>query len=85
MGIVKTKMSCIHFKFSNTVENEKLKFDGLQISLSDLRDAIIKLKNLKANLYSLKIIDAQTKKGKFSSSSYCSSSLVFHFIYRIHR
>ena len=57
-------MSCIHFKFSNTVENEKLKFDGLQISVSDLRDAIIKLKNLKANLYTLKIIDAQTKEGE---------------------
>ena len=56
-------MSCIHFKFSNTFENEKLKFDGLHISVGDLRDAVIKLKNLKANLYTLKIIDAQTKKG----------------------
>jgi len=66
-------MSCIHFKFSNTVENEKLKFDGLQISVSDLRDAIIKLKNLKANLYTLKIIDAQTKEGM------CTENFIFIF------
>lgn len=56
-------MSCIHFKFNNTVENDKLVFEGLHISVSDLRDAIIKLKKLKANLYTLVIIDAQTKKG----------------------
>ena len=56
-------MSCIHFKFSNTVEDEKLMFEGLQISLSDLRDGIIKLKNLKANLCTLRIINAQTKEG----------------------
>ena len=57
-------MSCIHFKFNNTVENDKLKLDGLHISISDVRDAIINLKNLKANLYTLKIINAQTKKGE---------------------
>lgn len=56
-------MSCIHYKFSNTVENEKIKFDGLHISVADLRDAIIKQKSLKANLYTLKIIDSQTKRG----------------------
>ena len=59
-------MSCIHFKFSNTFENDKIKFDGLHISLGDLKDAIIKQKNLKANLYTLKIIDSQSKKGEFT-------------------
>lgn len=58
-------MSCIHFKFTNTVENDKIKFDGLQISVSDLKQAIMKQKNLKQNLYSLKIIDSQTKKGSY--------------------
>ena len=57
-------MSCIHFKFSNAVENDKIKFDGLHISVADLKEAIVKQKNLKSNLYSLKIIDSQTKKGK---------------------
>lgn len=57
-------MSCIHFKFSNAFENDKLKFEGLHISVADLKDAIINLKNLKANLYTLKVMDAQTKKGK---------------------
>ena len=57
-------MSCIHYKFSNTVENDKIKFDGLHISVADLREAIIKQKGLKSNQYTLKIIDSQTKKGK---------------------
>ena len=56
-------MSCIHFKFSNTVDEEKIKFDGLHISVADLREAIIKQKSLKSNMHSLKIIDSQTKKG----------------------
>lgn len=56
-------MSCIHYKFSNTVENDKIKFDGLHISVADLRDAIIKQKGLKSNQYTLRIIDSQTKKG----------------------
>lgn len=56
-------MSCIHYKFSNTVENDKIKFDGLHISVADLREAITKQKSLKSNLYTLKIVDSQTKKG----------------------
>ncbi len=56
-------MSCIHFKFSNTFENDKIKFDGLQISLADLKESIVKQKNLKSNMYTLKIIDSQSKKG----------------------
>lgn len=56
-------MSCIHFKFSNTVDEEKVKFDGLHISVAELREAIIKQKSLKANMHSLKIIDSQSKKG----------------------
>lgn len=54
-------MSCIHYKFSNTVENDKIKFDGLDISVADLREAIIKQKNLKSNI-NLRIVDSQTKK-----------------------
>ena len=57
-------MSCIHFKFSNTVENDKIKFDGLHISVSDLKEAIVKQKNLKSNLHGLRIIDSQTRKGE---------------------
>ncbi len=63
-------MSCIHFKFSNTVENAKVKFDGLHISVSDLKEAIVKQKNLKSNLHGLRIIDSQTKKGELELSSF---------------
>ena len=56
-------MSCIHFKFTNTFEDDKIKFEGLHISVADLKQAIIKQKNLKANLYTLKVIDSQSKKG----------------------
>ena len=57
-------MSCIHFKFSNAVEDDRIKFDGLHISVADLKEAIVKQKSLKSNLFSLKIVDSQTKKGE---------------------
>ena len=57
-------MSCIHFKFKSSLEYEKVTFDGLQISLGDLKEAIMKQKKIGgANQYTLSVKDAQSKKG----------------------
>ena len=58
-------MSCIRYKFKTALEYDKVTFDGLQISVSDLREKIMSLKkmNLSDNL-TLDIMDAQTKKSE---------------------
>ena len=58
-------MSCIHFKFKSSLDYEKLTFDGLHISLSDLKEAIMKQKKIgSVNQYTLSVKDAQSKKGE---------------------
>jgi len=57
-------MSCIHFKFANVVENDEIKFNGLHISVADLKKAIIKQKGMKSRFDSLILIDPRTKKGE---------------------
>lgn len=60
-------MSCIHFKFKSSLEYEKITFDGLHISLGDLKEAIMKQKKIGvSNQYTLKVVDAQSKKGTFT-------------------
>lgn len=57
-------MSCIHFKFKSSLDYEKLTFDGLQISVGDLKEAIMKQKKIGlSNQYTLNVVDAQSKKG----------------------
>ena len=57
-------MSCIRFKFKSSIEYEKLTFDGLQISLGELKEAIMKQKKIGlSNQYTLRVVDAQSKKG----------------------
>ena len=63
-------MSCIHFKFKSSLDYEKLTFDGLHISLSDLKEAIMKQKKIgSVNQYTLSVKDAQSKKGE--KMNYC--------------
>lgn len=59
-------MSCIRYKFKTALEYDKVTFDGLQISVSELREKIMSLKkmNLSDNL-TLDIMDAQTKKSEW--------------------
>ena len=57
-------MSCIRFKFKSSIEYEKLTFDGLQISLGELKEAIMKQKKIGlSNQYTFRVVDAQSKKG----------------------
>lgn len=56
----------IHYKFSSTTEYSTLKFDGLHISLADLKKAICEHKKLgKTGEFHLQITDAQTKQGVY--------------------
>ena len=57
-------MSCVHFKFKSSLEYEKITFDGLHISLGDLKEAIMKQKKIGlSNAFRLEVVDAQSKKG----------------------
>lgn len=57
-------MSCIHFKFKSSLDYEKLTFDGLQLSLAELKEAIMKQKRIGlSNEFKLEVVDAQSKKG----------------------
>lgn len=65
-------MSCIHFKFKSSLEYEKLTFEGLQISLSDFKEAVMKQKKIGvSNDYTLRVVDAQSKKGVFTGQTLC--------------
>lgn len=65
-------MSCIHFKFKSSLEYEKITFDGLQISLADLKEAIMKQKKIGlSNAFKLEVVDAQSKKGECVKVSEC--------------
>ena len=57
-------MSCIRFRFKTSLEFEQIRFDGLQISVADLREKImLQKKQGTSNQFTLEIMDAQTKKG----------------------
>lgn len=56
-------MACIHYKFKNSLDYDSVVFDGLQISLGDLKKAIMQRKKLKDTNVDLHIINAITKKG----------------------
>lgn len=55
-------MSCIHFKFKNRQDYEKVAISGLEVSGRELKEAILKKKKIGHS--NLEIKDAQTKRGK---------------------
>lgn len=56
-------MTCIRFKFKSSLDYEKVTFDGLQISVADLRQKIMQQKKLGlSDDFTLQIMDAQSKK-----------------------
>lgn len=63
-------MSCVHYKFSSKLNYDTVTFDGLHISLCDLKKQIMGREKLKAADCDLQITNAQTKEGK----SHCSDS-----------
>ncbi|KAL1763138.1 E3 ubiquitin-protein ligase RBBP6 isoform X2, partial [Sigmodon hispidus] len=55
-------MSCVHYKFSSQLNYKTIIFDGLHISLSDLKKQIMGKEKLRAALSDLQITNAQTKE-----------------------
>lgn len=56
-------MSCVHYKFSSKLNYDTVTFDGLHISLCDLKRQIMGREKLKAADCDLQITNAQTKEG----------------------
>ncbi|XP_072705303.1 E3 ubiquitin-protein ligase RBBP6-like [Ciconia boyciana] len=55
-------MSCVHYKFSSKLNYDTVTFNGLHISLYDLKRQIISREKLKAANCALQITNAQTKE-----------------------
>lgn len=61
LSIKQASMSSIHYKFKSSVEYDTLTFDGLHISLADLKKAILVQKKIgKSAEFDLQITNAQT-------------------------
>ena len=58
-------MSCLHYKFKSSLDYDTITFDGIHISLGDLKKAIIAQKKLgKITDFEIQVTNAQTKEGK---------------------
>ncbi|XP_073415393.1 E3 ubiquitin-protein ligase RBBP6 isoform X4 [Dendrobates tinctorius] len=55
-------MSCVHYKFSSKLNYDTVTFDGLHISLADLKKQIMGRERLKAADCDLQITNAQTQE-----------------------
>lgn len=64
-------MSCVHYKFSSKLNYDTVTFDGLHITLSDLKRQIMGREKLKAADCDLQITNAQTKEGKSWYMPFC--------------
>ena len=60
-------MAVVHYKFKNSVEYDSLTFDGLSISLKDLKVGIMKKKKMRAEDNDLQVVNAQTGEGNNAS------------------
>lgn len=57
-------MSHVHYKFQSNNEHDSIVFDGLGISLADLRTSILtKSKLAQSTDFAIQIVNAQTKEG----------------------
>ena len=56
-------MSCIHYKFFSKLNYDTVTFNGLHISLCDLKRQIMGREKLKAANCDLQISNAQTQEG----------------------
>ncbi|XP_062470752.1 E3 ubiquitin-protein ligase RBBP6-like isoform X2 [Pezoporus occidentalis] len=69
-------MSCVHYKFSSKLNYDTVTFDGLHISLCDLKRQIMGREKLKAADCDLQITNAQTKEEYTEDALIPKNSLV---------
>ena len=55
-------MSSIHYKFKATLEYKTLTFDGLHISVDELKRVICDKENIRTELFDLVLTNAHTKR-----------------------
>uniref|UniRef100_G3PX13 DWNN domain-containing protein n=1 Tax=Gasterosteus aculeatus TaxID=69293 RepID=G3PX13_GASAC len=55
-------MSCVHYKFSSKLDYNTVTFDGLHITLNELKKQIMGRERLKATDCDLQITNAQTRE-----------------------
>lgn len=83
-------MSCVHYKFSSKLDYNTVTFDGLHITLSELKRQIMGRERLKATDCDLQITNAQTREGMLSADAlhkcltYLSVIVFFFRVTRIH-
>lgn len=54
----------VHYKFKSALEYDTVTFDGLHISVKDLKNAIIQQKRIgRSTDFDLQVTNAQTKEG----------------------
>ena len=58
-------MSCIHYKFKSSLKYDTLTFDGLHISLAELKKLISQNKKVSGRIgeFDLRVTNAQTNEG----------------------
>lgn len=56
-------MSCVHYKFKSSLEYQTVTFDGLHISVGDLKKEIANQKRMRPGDFELEITNAQTGEG----------------------
>ena len=59
-------MSLVHYKFKSSKDYQHVTFDGLYISVGDLKKEIINQKHLRLGEFELEIANAQNGQGKIS-------------------
>ena len=57
-------MSSVHYKFKSSNDYATVTFDGLHISLADLKKAIMTQKKITRAMFDLQVTNAQTGEGK---------------------
>lgn len=56
----------VHYKFKSALDYDTVNFDGLHISVKDLKNAIIQAKRIgKSTDFDLQVTNAQTKESKY--------------------
>ena len=68
-------MSSVHYKFKSQNDYDTVTFDGLHISLADLKKAIMTQKRIVRAVFDLQVTNAQTGEGKLFLHDYIFSKI----------
>lgn len=72
----------VHYKFKSALDFDTIAFDGLHISVDDLKKAILHQKRLGKTVdFDLQITNAQTKEGKRRANSFRAFQLPNTFVF----